>query len=157
EHTGAGVGGFLNASFGNAPELIIALFAVADGLPRVVRGALTGSVVSNILLVLGAAMIAGREGVVGPRSLRLHLRGVFAAVILFLVPSVPAFGGSHDGHTLFLVTIPVAVVLLAAYAWITIRNLRIHRNEPRDEARHDAWPFKRALAVLGVATLATAF
>ena len=43
EHTGAGVGGFLNASFGNAPELIIALFAVADGLPEVVRGSLTGS------------------------------------------------------------------------------------------------------------------
>ena len=57
EHTGPGVGGFLNASFGNAPELIIALFAVASGLPAVVRGSLTGSVVSNILLVLGAAMM----------------------------------------------------------------------------------------------------
>ena len=43
EHTGPGIGGFLNASFGNAPELIIALFAVADGLPAVVRGSLTGS------------------------------------------------------------------------------------------------------------------
>src|SRR5919197_733287 len=59
EHTGAGVGGFLNASFGNAPELIIALFAVADSLPNVVRGSLAGSVVSNILLVLGFAMIFG--------------------------------------------------------------------------------------------------
>ena len=47
EHTGPGIGGFLNASFGNAPELIIALFAVADGLPDVVRGSLTGSIVSN--------------------------------------------------------------------------------------------------------------
>ncbi|HVF06983.1 MAG TPA: cation transporter, partial [Actinomycetota bacterium] len=44
-HTGAGVGGFLNATFGNAPELIIALFAVSDGLTEVVRGSLTGSVV----------------------------------------------------------------------------------------------------------------
>src|SRR5690348_18367429 len=61
EHTGPGVGGFLNASFGNAPELIIALFAVGNGLPAVVRGSLTGSVVSNILLVLGAAMIAGGD------------------------------------------------------------------------------------------------
>src|SRR5207253_3817852 len=61
EHTGAGIGGFLNASFGNAPELIIALFAVADGLPNVVRGSLTGSVVSNLLLVLGVAMIAGGD------------------------------------------------------------------------------------------------
>src|SRR5919199_650195 len=67
EHTGAGVGGFLNASFGNAPELIIALLAVADGLPDVVRGSITGSIVSNILLVLGVALIAGGDA-------RLHRR-----------------------------------------------------------------------------------
>src|SRR5947209_14785102 len=67
EHTGPGVGGFLNASFGNAPELIIALFAIADGLPNVVRGAIAGSVVSNILLVLGVAMIFGGEGRVDAR------------------------------------------------------------------------------------------
>jgi Ca2+:H+ antiporter len=48
-HTGPGIGGFLNATFGNAPELIIALFAVADGLPEVVRGSLTGSVIGNLL------------------------------------------------------------------------------------------------------------
>ena len=53
EHTGATIGGLLNASFGNAPELIIALFAIADGLPDVVRGSITGSIVSNLLLVLG--------------------------------------------------------------------------------------------------------
>src|SRR5205814_10073121 len=61
EHTGPGIGGFLTASFGNAPELIIALFAIADGLPDVVRGSLTGSVVSNILLVLGPAMLLGKD------------------------------------------------------------------------------------------------
>ncbi len=55
EHTGPGIGGFLNASFGNAPELIIALFAIGDGLPDVVRGSITGSVVSTCLLVLGGA------------------------------------------------------------------------------------------------------
>src|SRR5436309_15920851 len=62
EHTGPGIGGFLNASFGNAPELIIALFAVADSLPDVVRGSLTGSIVSNLLLVLGVALAAGANG-----------------------------------------------------------------------------------------------
>src|SRR5256886_5413324 len=60
-HTGPGIGGFLNASFGNAPELIIALLAVADGLPDVVRGSLAGSVVSNLLLVLGIALLLGPE------------------------------------------------------------------------------------------------
>src|SRR5213079_1142948 len=77
EHTGVGIGGLLNASFGNAPELIIALLAVADSLPGVVRGSLTGSVVSNILLVLGAAMIAGGDGKVDARSLRWQLAAVF--------------------------------------------------------------------------------
>src|SRR5215210_152249 len=61
EHTGPGIGGFLNASFGNAPELIIALFAVNASLPDVVRGSLAGSVVSNILLVLGIALIFGGD------------------------------------------------------------------------------------------------
>ena len=87
EHTGPGVGGFLNASFGNAPELIIALFAVADGLPGVVRGSLTGSVVSNILLVLGVAMIAGGDGKVDTRSLRWQLAAVLGTVLLILIPS----------------------------------------------------------------------
>src|SRR3954451_25116404 len=59
EHTGAGVAGFLNASFGNAPELIIALIAVNNGLPEVVRGSITGSIVGNILLVLGFAVVVG--------------------------------------------------------------------------------------------------
>src|SRR5919202_6161077 len=53
EHTGPRIGGLLNASFGNAPEMIISLIAIADSLPNVVRGSLAGSVVANILLVLG--------------------------------------------------------------------------------------------------------
>src|ERR1700749_454105 len=88
EHTGPGVGGFLNASFGNAPELIIALLAVQDGLPVVVRGTITGSVVSNMLLVLGAAMIAGGRGPVDTRSLHWQLTAVPGAVVLLLGPSV---------------------------------------------------------------------
>ena len=59
ERSGPGVGGLLNVTFGNAPELIIALFALADGLHEVVKASLVGSVVGNALLVLGAAMLAG--------------------------------------------------------------------------------------------------
>ena len=62
EHTGPGIGGFLNATFGNAPELIIALIAVHEGLTEVVRGSLTGSVVGNLLLVLGFSLFAGGRG-----------------------------------------------------------------------------------------------
>jgi Ca2+:H+ antiporter len=157
EHTGPGVGGFLNASFGNAPELIIALFAVADALPGVVRGSLTGSVVSNILLVLGAAMIAGGEGRVDARSLRWQLAAVVGAVVLIAIPSAISWGnGSRERHSLFLLSIPISVVLLAAYLVLTWRNLKIHREAERPEPAAHAWSLRRSLVLLGVATFATA-
>ncbi|MBA3842220.1 MAG: calcium/proton exchanger [Actinobacteria bacterium] len=157
EHTGPGIGGFLNASFGNAPELIIALFAVADGLPGVVRGSLTGSVVSNILLVLGAAMIAGGDGKVDTRSLRWQLVSVFGAVVLLLVVSIPSWnGGSRERHNLFLLSIPISLILLAAYVVITVRNLRIHRATERAEPAEHAWTLRKSIVLLCGATLATA-
>ena len=156
EHTGPGVGGFLNASFGNAPELIIALFAVADGLPNVVRGTIAGSVVSNILLVLGVAMIFGGEGRVDARSLRWQLFAVLGAMALLLVPSIPRWSGDPSRHTLYLLTLPVAAVLLAVYVVITVRNLRIHRDAHREEASAHAWSFRRSLVWLALATAATA-
>jgi Ca2+:H+ antiporter len=156
EHTGDGVGGFLNASFGNAPELIIALFAIADGLPNVVRGAIAGSVVSNILLVLGLAMIFGGEGKVDARSLRWQLCAVLGAMVLLLIPSVPRWAGGPDRHTLFILTIPVAVALLAIYVVITVRNLRIHRETERDTASVNSWSLRRSLIWLTLATVATA-
>src|SRR5215470_14568613 len=58
-HTGEGVGGLLNATFGNAAELIIAIMALRKGLYPVVKASLTGSIIGNILLVLGAAALAG--------------------------------------------------------------------------------------------------
>src|SRR5439155_6549943 len=131
---------------------------VADSLPGVVRGSLTGSVVSNILLVLGAAMIAGGDGKVDARSLRWQLCAVFGAVLLLLVTSVPAWGdGSSERHGLFLLSIPVSAILLIAYLVITVRNLRIHRASERDEASEHAWSLRRAIGWLAGATLATAF
>src|SRR5216117_3919708 len=60
--SGPGIGGLLNVTFGNAPELIIALFALDKGLQEVVKAALVGSIIGNILLVLGAAMLLGGLG-----------------------------------------------------------------------------------------------
>src|SRR5215210_4526263 len=131
EHTGPGIGGFLNASFGNAPELIIALFAVNEGLPNVVRGSLTGSIVSNILLVLGVALIFGGEGEGGKPldrvSLLLQLGLVLVAVLLFLAPSLPGWTGDAERHSLAVVTIPVSVVLLLLYVAVTTWSLRRHK------------------------------
>ena len=60
--SGPGIGGLLNVTFGNAPELIIALFALGQGLHEVVKASIVGSIIGNILLVLGAAMLAGGIG-----------------------------------------------------------------------------------------------
>src|SRR3954466_13490443 len=57
--SGPGIGGLLNVTFGNAPELIIALFALGKGLQEVVKASIVGSIIGNMLLVLGAAMLAG--------------------------------------------------------------------------------------------------
>lgn len=156
EHTGPGVGGFLNASFGNAPELIIALLAIREGLPDVVRGTIAGSVVSNILLVLGVAMIFGGDGPVNARSLRWQLLAVFGAMLLILIPSVPRWAGAASPHTLYLLTLPVAGSLLVVYLVITVKNLRLHQEAHREEASAHAWSLQRSLIVLSIATLATA-
>ncbi|TMM08346.1 MAG: cation transporter [Actinobacteria bacterium] len=157
EHTGPGVGGFLNASFGNAPELIIALFAIADGLPQVVRGSLAGSVISNLLLVFGVTQVAGPEKPIDRRSLLVQLGLVAVAVVLFVPTVVLGYTGPTERHTAVVASIPVAVVLLALYLTVTGRNLQRHREMERDEASAYAWPLPVALAVLAVATIATAF
>ena len=59
--SGPGIGGLLNVTFGNAPELIIALFALSEGLQEVVKASIVGSIIGNILLVLGASMLVGRH------------------------------------------------------------------------------------------------
>ena len=97
EHTGPGIGGFLNATFGNAPELIIALIAVNEGLTEVVRGSLTGSVVSNLLLVLGAALVAGGRGSLDRYSSFLSFGLLGVATLLFLIPPSPAGTATRIG------------------------------------------------------------
>src|SRR6201997_1551992 len=88
EHTGPGIGGFLNASFGNAPELIVALFALGANLPVVVRGSLSGSVISNLLLVFGVTQVAGPDGArIDRRSLLAQIGLVGAAVLAFTFPA----------------------------------------------------------------------
>jgi len=155
EHTGARVGGLLNASFGNAPELIIALFAIGDNLPDVVRGSLAGSVISNILLVLGAAMIVGPDrSQLQRRSLLWQLGLVATAVVLLLIPSVPGFHGDPNRHSLALLSIGPAVVLLALYLVVTVIGLR--RREDDEGQGDPGWSLRTSLVALALATAATA-
>jgi Ca2+:H+ antiporter len=162
-HTGPGIGGFLNATFGNAPELIIALFAVRDGLTEVVRGSLSGSVVGNLLLVLGFSLAFGGSGRLDRTSTLTSLALIAFAVALFLVPAVPGWHGNPERHELAVLSVPVSLVLLLVYVVATWYALRRHHglqesdDEDEDEALPSAWPLSVALGVLGIATVATAF
>jgi Ca2+:H+ antiporter len=155
EHTGPRIGGLLNASFGNAPEVIIAVIAVADNLPDVVRGSMAGSVISNILLVLGAAMLVGPDGArLNRKSLIRQLGLVLLAVLVLLIPSIPGWHGDPNRHSLALLSIGPAAVLLAVYLVVTVRELR--RAPAHDSSGSTGWSLKVSLVVLGVATVATA-
>ena len=160
EHTGPGIGGFLNASFGNAPELIIAMFAIADNLPNVVRGSLAGSVVSNLLLVLGVALAVGETGGrIDRRSLLMQLGLVAVAGLLFLPPSVAGWHGDPERHSLAVLTTPLAAALLVLYLvfqTIQLRGFRARHAEAGHEEAAGAWSFPRSLVALGLATGATA-
>jgi Ca2+:H+ antiporter len=160
EHTGPGIGGFLNASFGNAPELIVALFAVGANLPVVVRGSLSGSVISNLLLVYGVTQVAGPDGArIDRRSLLVQVGLVGAAVLAFIVPSTIGYTGQADRHAVVVASIPVAVVLLVLYLAVVGPNLRRHREDAREREEPDegTWPLWAALGALALATGATAW
>ena len=157
-HTGPGIGGFLNATFGNAPELIIALFAVGEAKFEVVRGSLSGSVIGNLLLVLGFSLVFGGRGRLDRPSTFLSLGLVAFAVLLFLIPAVPGFEGDPQRRSLAELSIPPAVVLLVVYVAVTWYALRRHRSlhvsdEP-DEIR--GWTLFTSLLVLGLTTTVTA-
>ena len=157
-HTGPGIGGFLNATFGNAPELIIALIAVEEGLTEVVRGSLTGSVVGNLLLVLGFSLWLGGTGDVDRQSSFTSLALVGLAVVLFLVPSIPGWEGDPDRDSLTVVSLVISFVLLAVYVAVTWRSLRRHHElHTSDEASLAGWSLRASLLVLGAATVVTAF
>jgi Ca2+:H+ antiporter len=156
-HTGPGIGGFLNATFGNAPELIIAIVAVADGLTEIVRASLVGSVAGNLLLVLGFTLLFGQKGEIDRKSAYISLGLVGFATVLFLVTAVPGFHGDPDRRSLAELSVPVAVLLLVVRIAVTRLALRRQRRiRAFAEPEEGGWPFPAALVVLGLATVVTA-
>jgi Ca2+:H+ antiporter len=156
EHLGPRVGGLLNASFGNAPEVIIAIIAVSENLPDVVRGSMAGSVIGNILLVLGAALLLGPDKAeLDRRSLLTQLGLVAIAVLALLIPSIPGWHGDPNRHSLALLSIVPAVGLLGLYLYATVAGLR--GQPPHEPAAEHMWTLRTALVVLAIATVATAF
>jgi len=97
ERLGHGIGGLLNATFGNAAEIIIGLTALAAGLPQVVQASLAGSIIGNVLLVLGTSMLVGgwryRKQQFHPRVAGQYAAMLFLAVIGMAIPSLLATTG----------------------------------------------------------------
>jgi Ca2+:H+ antiporter len=156
-HTGPGIGGFLNATFGNAPELIIAIIALSDGLTEIVRASLVGSIAGNLLLVLGFTLLLGREGAIDRRSALTSLGLVGLTTLLVLVAAVPGFHGDPERRSLAELALPIAVLLLIVRVTVTRSALRRQRQiySPA-ELDGTGWPLRTAVAVLGVATVVTA-
>ena len=167
--SGPGIGGLLNVTFGNAPELIIALFALGAGLHEVVKASLVGSILGNILLVLGVSMLVG--GRKRDRQ-RFELRAATAQSLMLLLATValvmPAIfqlvaGGGlpdpkaravHFPSDLQALSVGVAVVLLGSYAAGLVFSLKTHAhlfNPSHDEEEHGGEPWSVRKSVLMLA------
>src|SRR5215204_1787478 len=172
--SGPGIGGLLNVTFGNAPELIIALFALSAGLHEVVKASLVGSILGNILLVLGVSMLAG--GLRRDRQF-FEARAASAQSVMLLLATValimPAIfqlvsGGGLPEPTaraeefsadLKTLTVGVAVVLLASYGAGLVFSLKTHAhlfNPSHDEEDHggEPWTVRRSVIMLAGAGVA---
>lgn len=141
--SGPGIGGLLNVTFGNAPELIIALFALGQGLHEVVKASIVGSILGNILLVMGAAMVAGglrrdKQTFNATAANAQSLMLILAAAAL-LMPAIFQLieGGGLPGieqervdfsSTVEDLSLTVAIVLIATYVAGLLFSLRTHRD-----------------------------
>jgi Ca2+:H+ antiporter len=176
--SGPGIGGLLNVTFGNAPEIIIALFALNKGLHEVVKASLVGSILGNILLVMGASMLVGGlkrdrqffdRTAASAQSLMLLL-----AVAALVVPAIyelvegkglPAPGSEIVNYdpTVEHLSLAVALVLLATYVCGLVFSLKTHRSlfNPQSEDGPEAgeehgepWSIKKAVIALAIAGVA---
>src|SRR6516162_9328569 len=130
ERMGEGVGGLLNATFGNAAELIIALVALRAGLHDVVEASIAGSIVGNMLLVLGGAMLAGglrhSEQQFNPVGARSEATMLTLAAIALIVPAAFEARAGMTAEGLGLLSISLSVVLLITYVFFLTYALVTH-------------------------------
>jgi Ca2+:H+ antiporter len=172
--SGPGIGGFLNVTFGNAPELIIAFFALNEGLQEVVKASLIGSILGNILLVMGAAMFIGgrkRERQRFDRTAAnvtalMLLLAVVAMIMPALFELVQGEGlprpdeKAHDYPSdVENLSIAVAIVLLFTYVAGLVFSLRTHKDlfnpahGPEDHVA-EPWSVRRSVLMLAGAGVA---
>jgi Ca2+:H+ antiporter len=174
--SGPGIGGLLNVTFGNAPELIIAFFALHEGLQEVVKASLVGSILGNVLLVLGASMLVGGlkkerqyfdRTAAASQSLMLLLAcaalimpAIFELVIGGSLPS-PTAKSRHFPSDLEAMSVGVSIVLLLSYVAGLFFSLKTHRDlfnppqsEDEAEAHGEPWTVRRSVIALAIAGVA---
>jgi Ca2+:H+ antiporter len=172
--SGPGIGGLLNVTFGNAPELIIALFALAEGLQEVVKASIVGSIIGNVLLVLGASMLVG--GIRRPKQTFSATAASIQATMLFLAAAalvMPAIFELVEGQglpspnaelvnygsTVEQLSVAVAVVLIGTYIaglWFSLRTHKDIFNPPYAEEHEEGfgWSVRRSVMMLFIAGIA---
>jgi Ca2+:H+ antiporter len=172
--SGPGIGGFLNVTFGNAPEIIIALFALNEGLQEVVKASLMGSILGNILLVMGMAMLIGglpRERQrFNATAANLTALMLLLAVVALIMPAVfelvqgtglprpDARAVDYDADVEKL-SVGVALVLLGTYVAGLVFSLRTHKdlfNPEHEDEDHvgEPWTVRRSVIMLAIAGVA---
>lgn len=165
--TGPRIGGLLNATFGNAVELIIAIFALQAGLIEVVLASLTGSVLGNLLLVAGLSFFVGglkfKRQTFNVYDAR-HNAGLlmFAVVVAFVIPEV--FSQTMNEEKTIALSVGISVILIGLYLaalffkLVTHRGVYQHKSE-KGIAHHEEpeWSGKVALGILLLATIAVAY
>jgi Ca2+:H+ antiporter len=158
-HAGPRLGGLLNATFGNVAELIIAIFLILDDEVEVVKASLTGSILGNLLLVLGVSFVAGglrhREQEFNSQAAGVHASSLLLAVIGLLMPALFALTtGGHGFVQREVVSATVATVLMALYAgalaFVFVTHEHLFRTPTEEEEA--AWSVRLGLGVLLVAT-----
>jgi Ca2+:H+ antiporter len=163
--TGPTLGGFLNATFGNAAELIIAIVALRSGLVELVKASITGSILGNLLLILGGSLIAGglnKPLVRFSRTTAGMSAGMMALAVTGLIfPTL--FHGLHGSENAVLTELhlseSVALVLAVTYGFSLLFSLKTHRpilcGEPHPR-EGSLWGVPAAIGVLGLATVGVA-
>jgi len=170
--SGPGIGGLLNVTFGNAPELIIALFALGQGLHEVVKASIIGSIIGNILLVLGAAMLAGGIGrekqTFSRTTASVQTSMLLLAAAALIMPAIfelvegkglPLPGAElvHYGSRVEHLSLAVAVVLILTYVAGLFFSLKTHRdifNPDYGEEEAGSWSTRKSvLALAGAGVL----
>jgi Ca2+:H+ antiporter len=155
-------GGLLNATFGNVTELIIAFFLILDDQLEIVKASITGSIIGNILLVLGLAFLLGgwkrEEQQFNRTSAGLHSASLVIAVIALFMPVLFSFSPEATNFRTEAISVGVSIILIAVYGLSLLFSMKTHKNLFRSDFEHGEpkWSTRYAVGMLCGATVLVA-